>query len=124
MHSLALLPAWLANFAPIAGLLIVLSVALFILRSILGSKLPVTYSWAYRRRRIMNWLPLGLTYAFLYMGRYNINVVKTVLDPETGVALLTKAELGVITVIIPRSALVIRARPVSGSKIVLATLML
>jgi OPA family glycerol-3-phosphate transporter-like MFS transporter len=99
MHSLALIPAWLANFAPIAGLLIVLSVALFILRSILRSRLPVTYSGAYRRRRIMNWLPLGLTYAFLYMGRYNINVAKTVLDPETGLALMTKAELGMITVI-------------------------
>jgi OPA family glycerol-3-phosphate transporter-like MFS transporter len=29
---------------------------------------------AYRRRRVMNWLPLGMTYAFLYMGRYNIKV--------------------------------------------------
>ena len=27
----------------------------------------------FRRRRVLNWLPLGLTYAFLYMGRYNLN---------------------------------------------------
>jgi OPA family glycerol-3-phosphate transporter-like MFS transporter len=28
------------------------------------------------RRRFANWFPLGLTYATLYMGRYNFNVVK------------------------------------------------
>lgn len=39
------------------------------------SRLPrieLGHSSAYRRRRVANWLPLGLTYAFLYMGRYNI----------------------------------------------------
>jgi OPA family glycerol-3-phosphate transporter-like MFS transporter len=35
-------------------------------------KVEVDHSAAYRRRRVANWLPLGLTYAFLYMGRYNI----------------------------------------------------
>jgi len=30
----------------------------------------------FRRRRFANWLPLGLTYATMYMGRYNFNVVK------------------------------------------------
>jgi OPA family glycerol-3-phosphate transporter-like MFS transporter len=35
-------------------------------------KVDVDHSAAYRRRRAANWLPLGLTYAFLYMGRYNI----------------------------------------------------
>ena len=42
------------------------------------SRLPqvegVTHSDAFRKRRVFNWLPLGLTYAFLYMGRYNIKV--------------------------------------------------
>jgi OPA family glycerol-3-phosphate transporter-like MFS transporter len=94
MHSLALLPPWLANFAPIACLLAVIALVLFLLPAS-----NVAHSKAYRRRRIINWLPLGLTYAFLYMGRYNINVAKTVLDPETGLALMTKAELGMITVI-------------------------
>jgi OPA family glycerol-3-phosphate transporter-like MFS transporter len=28
---------------------------------------------AFRRRRFVNWFPVGLTYAFLYMGRYNSN---------------------------------------------------
>jgi MFS transporter, OPA family, glycerol-3-phosphate transporter len=32
----------------------------------------VAHSAKFRRRRVLNWLPLGLTYAFLYMGRYNI----------------------------------------------------
>lgn len=30
-----------------------------------------TLSAAFRRRRFMNWFPLGLAYAFLYMGRYS-----------------------------------------------------
>ena len=34
------------------------------------------HSAAYRRRRIANWFPLGLTYATFYMGRYNFNVFK------------------------------------------------
>jgi len=34
-------------------------------------KIEVGHTASYRRRRIANWLPLGLTYAFLYMGRYN-----------------------------------------------------
>ena len=31
---------------------------------------------AFRLRRFMNWFPLGLTYAAMYMGRYNFNIVK------------------------------------------------
>jgi OPA family glycerol-3-phosphate transporter-like MFS transporter len=34
------------------------------------------HSDAYRRRRVLNWFPLGLTYATFYMGRYNFNVFK------------------------------------------------
>src|SRR5258708_10371755 len=34
------------------------------------------HSAAYRRRRIGNWFPLGLTYPTFYMGRYNFNVFK------------------------------------------------
>ena len=34
-------------------------------------------------RRFINWFPLGMTYAFLYMGRYNLNVSKNALgDPD------------------------------------------
>src|ERR1041384_3801489 len=35
-------------------------------------KLDLGHTGAFRRRRVLNWLPLGLTYAFLYMGRYNL----------------------------------------------------
>ncbi|MBK9071360.1 MAG: MFS transporter [Myxococcales bacterium] len=37
-------------------------------------KSAVNHSAAFKRRRLLNWLPLGLTYGFLYMARYNINV--------------------------------------------------
>ncbi len=48
---------------------------------------------AYRRRRFMNWFPLGLTYATFYMGRYNLNVAsKTMMDMFH----LNKAEFGTI----------------------------
>ena len=39
---------------------------------------------AYLRRRIMNWLPLGLTYAFLYMGRYNLKVSQYAFEEIAG----------------------------------------
>jgi OPA family glycerol-3-phosphate transporter-like MFS transporter len=37
------------------------------------------HSWAYRRRRGLNWFPLGLAYAFFYMGRYNLTVARDAL---------------------------------------------
>ena len=36
----------------------------------------MNHSPAFRLRRFMNWFPLGLTYAAMYMGRYNFNIVK------------------------------------------------
>lgn len=41
-------------------------------------KVDVGHSREFMRRRLWNWLPLGLTYAFLYMGRYNMTVLKNV----------------------------------------------
>ena len=39
------------------------------------------HSRAYRTRRFLNWFPLGVTYATMYMGRYNLNVSsKTMMD--------------------------------------------
>ncbi|MCX7835341.1 MAG: MFS transporter [bacterium] len=49
------------------------------------------HSTAYRTRRVLNWLPLGLTYAFLYMGRYNLTVAKNALGD-----LMTKEDFGLI----------------------------
>ena len=64
------MPVWMDKFAPIALLLVVVGVVLARLPKVEG----VEHSSAFRRRRVFNWLPLGLTYAFLYMGRYNIKV--------------------------------------------------
>jgi len=41
-------------------------------------RVDVGHSAAFRRRRTLNWVPLGLTYAFLYMARYNMTVLKNV----------------------------------------------
>ncbi len=49
------------------------------------------HSAAFRRRRFLNWFPLGLTYAFLYMGRYNLNVAKGALG-----SLMTVEDFGII----------------------------
>src|SRR5512137_1470316 len=35
-------------------------------------------SW-FMHRRFINWFPLGMTYAFLYMARYNLTVSKNAL---------------------------------------------
>ncbi len=51
----------------------------------------VTHSQAFRTRRFLNWFPLGLSYAMLYMGRYNLTVAKTSLGD-----LMTKEDFGVI----------------------------
>lgn len=49
------------------------------------------HSRAFRLRRVLNWFPLGLAYAFLYMGRYNLTVAKNALGD-----LLSKADFGEI----------------------------
>jgi OPA family glycerol-3-phosphate transporter-like MFS transporter len=41
-------------------------------------RIDLGHTPAFLRRRLLNWLPLGLTYAFLYMGRYNLTVLKNV----------------------------------------------
>ena len=45
----------------------------------------------FRRRRFLNWFPMGLTYALLYMGRYNLTVSKNALGD-----LMTKEDFGII----------------------------
>jgi len=51
------------------------------------------YTKAYRLRRVMNWFPLGVTYATFYMGRYNFNVVKGTIGQEFH---LDKTQMGII----------------------------
>ena len=56
------------------SILILLAAVWFVLARM--PKVDLGHSDAFKRRRLMNWLPLGLTYAFLYMGRYNLTVAK------------------------------------------------
>lgn len=51
----------------------------------------VPHSDAYRLRRFWNWFPMGLAYALLYMGRYNLTVAKNALGDQ-----LSKDEFGQI----------------------------
>ncbi|MEM1032229.1 MAG: MFS transporter [Myxococcota bacterium] len=81
----------LSELLPIVGLLGVIA---FVLRRL--PKIELGHTNAFLRRRTLNWLPLGLTYAFLYMGRYNINVAKVA--EIAGRPVMTKEELGLITV--------------------------
>jgi OPA family glycerol-3-phosphate transporter-like MFS transporter len=52
---------------------------------------PMNHSRWFLMRRFINWFPLGMTYAFLYMGRYNLNVSKNALGE-----MMTKADFGII----------------------------
>lgn len=51
------------------------------------------HSPAFRLRRFLNWFPLGLTYAAMYMGRYNFNIVKNDIGAWYH---LDKAQMGLI----------------------------
>jgi MFS transporter, OPA family, glycerol-3-phosphate transporter len=65
------MPAWVSELLPIIVLLLVIGTVVSRLpRPVLAE----AHSAEFLRRRVMNWLPAGLTYAFLYMGRYNLSV--------------------------------------------------
>ncbi|MBX3246265.1 MAG: MFS transporter [Myxococcales bacterium] len=86
--------AYLEKLAPILILLVVIAIVIARL-----PKVELGHSDAFRRRRVLNWLPLGLTYAFLYMARYNVTVSKLtlgdLLDPD-GVPFMTNADFATI----------------------------
>jgi OPA family glycerol-3-phosphate transporter-like MFS transporter len=52
---------------------------------------PMRHSRWFILRRFLNWFPLGMSYAFLYMGRYNLNVAKNALG-----TLMSKEQFGLI----------------------------
>ncbi len=80
------MPQWLGNLLPIVLLLLTVGVVLNRL-----PKVDLGHSPAFRRRRVSNWVPLGLTYAFLYFGRYNLGAIVDLLEKD---GLLTKAQFG------------------------------
>ncbi len=53
---------------------------------------PVGHTRAFRVRSYLNWIPLGLTYASLYMGRYNLTEAKTAFGDD----LMSKSDFGII----------------------------
>ncbi len=69
------MPVWLEKFLPILGLLIAVG---FVVRRM--PKVELGHSPEFKRRRVLNWVPLGLTYAFLYFGRYNLSAIAGELD--------------------------------------------
>jgi OPA family glycerol-3-phosphate transporter-like MFS transporter len=50
---------------------------------------PLGHDRRFMLRRFINWFPLGMTYAFLYMGRYNLTVSKNALG-----TLMTNEDFG------------------------------
>ncbi len=73
-------PGFFEKLAPIAILLVVVAIVIGRLPKVEG----LDHSQSFARRRVMNWLPLGLTYAFLYMGRYNLKVSKFAFENMQG----------------------------------------
>ncbi|HKX46557.1 MAG TPA: MFS transporter, partial [Planctomycetota bacterium] len=73
------MPTWIRELLPIVVLLGAIALVLARL-----PRIELGHSDAFRMRRIRNWLPLGLTYAFLYMGRYNLTVSKGAFEQLAG----------------------------------------
>jgi MFS transporter, OPA family, glycerol-3-phosphate transporter len=78
--------AWQSELLSIVLLLAAIAV---VLRRL--PKVDVGHSEAFKRRRFYNWFPLGLTYALLYFGRYNLSANQPALDD---LGLLDKGEFG------------------------------
>jgi OPA family glycerol-3-phosphate transporter-like MFS transporter len=80
------MPLWLSNMVAVLVLLGVIGVVLWRLPSI-----DLGHSPQFKRRRFLNWFPLGLTYALLYFGRYNLAAINTELE---SLKILSKAQFG------------------------------
>lgn len=65
------MPLWFEKVLPILVLLAVVSIVVARL-----PKVELGHSAAFKQRRVLNWLPVGLAYAFLYMARYNLTAYK------------------------------------------------
>jgi OPA family glycerol-3-phosphate transporter-like MFS transporter len=88
------LVSWLKKSAPIGILLVVVTIVMMRL-----PKIDLGHSPAFLKRRVMNWLPLVLTYAFLYMGRYNLTVSKSAfqkIQDASGGAIMGNDDFGII----------------------------
>ncbi|MGE5621047.1 MAG: MFS transporter [archaeon] len=70
-------------------IIVTLSIALIIFLYFYNN--PLKHGKWFLIRRFINWFPLGMSYAFLYMGRYNLNVSKNALG-----SLMSKEDFGII----------------------------
>ena len=82
------LTAMRKDLVPIGILLVVIAIVLFRV-----PKINLGHSKAFRHRRLLNWLPLGLTYTFLYFARYNIKSFQGIGADGFG---LTAAQYGTV----------------------------
>ncbi len=92
--SYASMPTWLQEFSPVVILLAIVVLIFYRLPSV-----EVGHDSAFKKRRLMNWLPLGLTYAFLYMGRYNLKISKFAFEEMRGLdgsPLMGNSDFGLI----------------------------
>ncbi len=88
------MPLFLSEFGYILGLLLIVAVIIYFLPAV-----DIVHSASFKKRRILNWLPLGLTYAFLYMGRYNLKISKFAFEEIQGAdgsPLMGNADFGLI----------------------------
>lgn len=75
---------FLKELSPILGLLVVIT---FVIARL--PRVELGHSDEFRLRRVRNWLPVGLLYAFLYFGRYNLKVSQFAFGD-----LMTKTDFG------------------------------
>lgn len=71
--------------------LILVALTLSIVIGVYFNHNPIRHENQFIMRRFTNWFPLGMTYAFMYMGRYNLNVSKNALG-----SLMNKEDFGTI----------------------------
>lgn len=71
--------------------LLLVSICLAAVIVLYFSNNPLGHSRKFMIRRFVNWFPLGMTYAFLYMARYNLAVSKNALGD-----MMTKEQFGII----------------------------
>jgi len=71
--------------------LIVVGICLAVIIGLYFYNNPLRHDRWFILRRFINWFPLGMTYAFLCMGRYNLIVAQGALG-----TLMTKEDLGII----------------------------
>jgi MFS transporter, OPA family, glycerol-3-phosphate transporter len=86
-----------ARMFEIVAILMLLATVTFVIWRL--PSVEIQHSKEFRFRRVMNWLPLGLTYAFLYMGRYNLKVSKFAFEEmkdAAGGALMGNDDFGFI----------------------------